>query len=75
MRLMRLLLAFRGRGEIDVEPPVLHFGRIDRNLILLISRLPLTGSMVKLPVVPGTDDIVAVECAFTQRATDMVADS
>src|SRR6185437_3107554 len=75
MWLLSLFLACRGRGKIDIQPVVLHFCRIGWNLILFITGLSVTGSMMKLPIVPGTDDIVAVERPFPQRTAHMVADA
>ena len=42
--------------------------------ILFVPRLSLTSLVMKLPVMPRADDIVAVESAFTQRTTDMITD-
>src|SRR5574340_377202 len=46
-----------------------------RDLILFILRLALPGLAMELPIVPGTDDIVAVKGALTQWTTGMVTGS
>src|SRR5262249_47729382 len=74
MELGRHLLPFRGRRKIDIEPAAFDLGSIAWHLILFVPRFSLTSFMMKLPIMPRTDDIVAVEGTFTQRATHMITD-
>ncbi len=64
MRLLNLFLPLCGRREINEDAAVLDLGRIGRNLVLFVSRFPLAGLMMELPVMPGTDYVLAVERAF-----------
>src|SRR5262249_42778842 len=45
-----------------------------RHAILFVSRLADTGTAMELPTVPRTSDVIAVETAFAERPTDVVAD-
>jgi hypothetical protein len=42
--------------------------------ILFESRLAHAGEAMELPTVPRTSDVIAVEAAFAERPTDVVAD-
>ena len=64
MKLVSLFLPLCGRREIDVEPAIVHFAGIARDLILFVSRFSLTCLVMELPVMPGTDHVLAVEGAF-----------
>ena len=46
-----------------------------RDVILFRARLSVSGRAVKFPVVPGADDVIAVEGAFAERPRQMIADS
>jgi hypothetical protein len=73
VRLVRLLGPPCGRSHIDEDTPVLYFHRICGDGILLEAWLALAGTAVEFPVVPGADDVVAVEPAVTKRSADVIA--
>src|SRR5215813_7852627 len=74
MRLMRRFGAARGRRDVDEHAATLDFHRERRHAILFESRLAHSGAAVELPTVPRTSDVIAVETAFAERPTDVVAD-
>ena len=72
---MRFLVALRRALEIDEQSSVLDARLITRHAIVFESRLALAGARVKLPVVPRTDDVIAVESSVAERTTDVIADA
>ena len=46
---------------------------IGRNAVLFEARLANTATAVKFPIVPGADDIIAIEPTFAEGAANMVA--
>ena len=52
---------------------MLHLDRIGWNRILLKAGFALAGAAVEFPIVPGADDVFAVEAAFAQWSPDVIA--
>ena len=67
--LVRLVAA----GDVDQHAAVLDLDRIGGHAVFLEAGLAHAGAAVEFPVVPGTDDVVAVEPAFAERAADVIA--
>src|SRR5262249_21426599 len=74
MRLVRRFGAPRRRRDVDEHAATLDLHRECRHAILFVSRLADTGTAMELPTVPRTSDVIAVETAFAERPTDVVAD-
>jgi hypothetical protein len=70
---MRGFPSLRNCVQIDENAPILDFHGIGRNAILLEAGLADSRATMEFPIVPGTDDIFAVQPALAQRAADMVA--
>ena len=70
---VRLSRALGRRRDVDQDAAVLDLHRVGGNRVLLEARLALAGAAVEFPVVPGADDVVAVEPALAERAADVVA--
>src|SRR5215831_20379721 len=62
------------RRDVDEHAATLDLHRECRHAILFVSRLADTGTAMELPTVPRTSDVIAVETAFAERPTDVVAD-
>src|SRR6476620_9039085 len=75
MRLVRRLGTPRRRRDVDEHAVALDLHRESRHAILLESRLADAGAAMELPTVPRTSDVVAVETAFAERPTNVVAKS
>ncbi len=74
MRIVRRLGALGGGGDVDEQAAVLDLDRIRGNAVGLETGFAEAAAAVEFPVVPGADDVVAVESAFAERAADVVAD-
>src|SRR5579871_842707 len=73
MRLVRQLVALGGVRHINKHATLLDLHRKRRNTILFESGFALAGNTVEFPIVPGTDDVIAIEAAFAERSADMIA--
>ncbi len=73
MRLMRQLVALGGVGNVDEHVAFFDLHRKRGYAIFLVARLALAGDAVEFPVVPRTNDVVAVEAAFAERPADVIA--
>ena len=62
-----------GGGEVDQHAAVLDFHRIGRHAVFLEAGLAQAAAAVEFPVVPGADDVIAVEPAVAERSADMIA--
>src|SRR5262245_39361986 len=74
MRLVRRFGAPRRRRDVDEHAATFDLHGECRHAILFVSRLADTGTAMELPTVPRTSDVIAVETAFAERPTDVVAD-
>ncbi len=70
---MRLLLTLAGSFEIYKYAAVLDLDRISGNAILFETRFAKSAATMKFPVMPGADDVIAVQPTITERSADMVA--
>ena len=70
---MRRTMPLGAGLHIDEDPAVLDLDRKSRNPVILEARLAKTGDAMKFPLMPGADDVVAVQRALAQRAADMIA--
>src|SRR5450631_454749 len=70
---VRCPLALAAGIHIDQQAAVLDLDRIGGNAIVLEAGLTQAVAAVEFPVVPGADDIIAVESAVAERSADMVA--
>jgi hypothetical protein len=70
---MRLASPLRGARDVDQDPAVLDLHRVSRNRVFFEPRLAFAGTAVELPMVPGAFNVVTVETAVTERATDVIA--
>ena len=66
-------MTFASSAKIYEDAAVLNLYRICWDTILFEARLADAATSVKFPIVPRADDIIAVEPAVAQRASDMVA--
>lgn len=65
-----------GRGAVGrEEPSVLDFDVVARHGVGFEARFAQPGAPMVLPVVPGTDDELAIQRAVRERATRVVADA
>src|SRR5262245_64560892 len=74
MRLVRRFGTPRRRRDVDEHATALDLHRERRHAILFESGLADAGAAMELPTVPRTSDVIAVETAFAERPTDVVAD-
>src|SRR5215510_8185648 len=74
MRLVRRFGPPRRRRDVDEHAAALDLDRECRHAILFESWFADAGAAIELPTVPRTSDVVAVETAFAERPTDVVAD-
>src|SRR5215831_18415259 len=74
MRLVWRLGTPRRRRDVDEHAAALDLDRERRHAILFESRLAHAGAAMELPTVPRTSDVIAVETAFAEWPTDVVAD-
>jgi hypothetical protein len=74
MRLVRRLGTPRRRRDVDEHGVALDLHRQGRHAILLESRLADAGAAMELPTVPRTSDVIAVETAFAERPSNVIAD-
>lgn len=75
MRLVRQAAALRLLCFADQHPAVFDLDVMRRDVIGFVTRFTLTGAPMKLVVMPGADDVVAIERAIAERAADMIADA
>ncbi len=68
------LVARRSLVGVDEDASVLDLHRVARDPVFLEAGLALSGTEVELVVVPGADDVVAVEAPFAEGAAHVVAD-
>src|SRR5262249_50324118 len=74
MRLVRRFGTPRRRRDVDEHAAALDLHRERRHAILFESGLADAGAAMELPTVPTTSDVIAVETAFAERPTDVIAD-
>src|SRR5262249_4038752 len=74
MRLVRRFCTPRRRRDVDEHAAALDLDRERWHAILFESRLAHAGAAMELPTVPRTSDVIAIETAFAERPTDVVAD-
>ena len=63
-----------GRGPHQ-HSAVLNFYFVARHGVILEPRLTAASDAMELPVVPWTDDIIAIQPTLTQRSTGVVTDA
>ena len=73
MRFVRRLVALAAGVKVDQDAAVLDLDRIGRNAVFLETGLAQAAAAVEFPIVPGADDIVAVQPAVAERSADVVA--
>jgi hypothetical protein len=73
VRFVRALRALAAGGKVDENAAVLDFHRVGRNAVPLETGLTDAAAAVKLPIMPGAYDIVAIKPALAKRPPDMVA--
>jgi hypothetical protein len=73
MRRVRLLRTLCRRGNIDENAAVLDLDGVGGNAILLEAGLAEPAAAVKLPIVPGADDVFAIEAPVAQGPARMIA--
>src|SRR6516162_10019353 len=73
MRLVRRFCTPRRRRDVDEHAPALDLDR-ERWHAILFESIAHAGEAMELPTVPRTSDVIAVETAFAERPTDVVAD-
>src|SRR5262249_49509392 len=73
MWVVRLAHAPGAGGDIDEHAPAFDLHRIGRHPVFLEPRFALAGATMEFPVVPGTDDVIAVETSLAQRPAHVVA--
>jgi hypothetical protein len=61
MRIVRRLGALGGGRAVDEQAAVLDLDRVRGNAVALETGLANAAAAVKFPVVPGADDVIAVE--------------
>src|SRR5262249_55507342 len=74
MRLVRRFGTPRRRRHVDEHAAALDLHRERRHAVLFVPKLADAGAAMELPTVPRTSDVIAVETAFAERPTDVVAD-
>src|SRR5215813_7120565 len=74
VRLVRRFCTPRRRRDVDEYAAALDLDGERWHAILFKSRLAHAGAAMELPTVPRTSDVIAVEAAFAERPTDVVAD-
>src|SRR5215471_12780692 len=62
------------RRDVDEYAAALDLDGERWHAILFKSRLAHAGEAMELPTVPRTSDVIAIEAAFAERPTDVVAD-
>jgi hypothetical protein len=70
---MRPLRPACRRAQIDQHSAVLDLDREGRHTVFLGARFADTTHAVELPVMPWTDDAIAVEATLAERAACVVA--
>src|SRR5437762_3904774 len=73
MRRVRLLVALRRALEIGEETSVLDLEFESRHAVVFESRLAGSFDAIEFPVVPWTDDEVAVDASVAERTADVIA--
>src|ERR1700730_6044557 len=73
MGIVRLLHAPGRRPQIDENATVLDLDGECRDAVVLETRFAGSGGAVEFPVMPGTDNEVAIEMAVAERTARMVA--
>jgi hypothetical protein len=73
VRLVRALGTLVAGGKVDENAAVLDLRRVGGNAVPLETWLTETAAPVKLPIMPGADDIVAIKPALAKRPADVVA--
>src|SRR5262249_19673610 len=75
MRVVRQLGPRCSRGEVHEHATALHLQAVRRNRVGLEARLAEPRSRVELPVMPRTDNVLAVQRSLAERAGGVIADS
>jgi len=70
---MRLLVAFAASIEVHKNAVFLDLDRISGDAIVSEAWLASTATAVKFPIMPRADNVIAIQPAFPERPTDMVA--
>jgi hypothetical protein len=73
MRLVRSPGALAAAGKIDENAAILDLHWIGRNAVLLETGLACTAAAMKFPIMPGADEVFAIQPALAERPADMVA--
>jgi hypothetical protein len=73
VRFVRALSALAAGGKIDQNAAVRDLHRVGGNAVLLETGFTDAAAAVELPIMPGADDIVAIEPALAKRPADVVA--
>ena len=73
MGIVRLLHAPGRRAQIDEDAAVLDLDGECRDAVVLEARFAGSGGAVEFPMMPGADNVVAVEMAVAERPARMVA--
>ena len=73
MRLVRFTIAFGCTGNIDQDTAALDLHGKGGNAVVFEAWFAEAGTAVEFPIVPGADDVFAVEPAIAERPADMVA--
>ena len=66
-------MTFASGAKIYDDAAVLNLYRLCWNAILFEARLTNPATSMEFPIVPGADDIIALEPTLAKRASDMVA--
>jgi hypothetical protein len=72
---MRMVLDRAGGDRFDIhqQPPVFDFRFEAGHPVVFETGLAFAGDVMELVIVPGTDDVVALEAAFAQGTAGVIA--